>query len=144
MEVLEKATAVEMPGLNDVLFAQEGLEPFIKCMGYKSLHAGAARKALTTAVRYNGQIVMRDALIRRLIRENRTPTMREEDRIKPMSRMAYFRADNREQQEHEKKVKEAGKKAVYSLDSENLQLELGSYEFAYASYLFALHKAAGN
>ena len=144
MEVLEKATAVESPDLNDVLFAQEGLEPFLKCMGYASLHAGAAKKALTTAVRYNGRVLMRDALIRQLIRDKRTPTMREEDLIKPMSRTAYFRADNREQQEHEQKVKAAGKKAIYSLDSDDLQLQLGAYEYAYASYLYAMHQAAGN
>jgi hypothetical protein len=144
MEVLEKATATESPDLKTVLFAQEGLEPFLKSMGYASLQAGAAKNALTTAVRYNGRVVMRDALIRQLIRDKRIPTMREEDRIKPLSRMAHFRANNSQQDEHQKKIKAAGKMAVYSLESDDLQLTLGAYEYAYARYLYALHQAAGN
>lgn len=143
-KVFDKVTVVPPSGLNDVLFAQEGLAPFIQCMGYKSLHAGSALKALTRTVCYNNQIHMTDALIRKLIRENRTPTTREEDRIKPMSRLGFAFSTEEGKQAHEQKIQDAGKKRVYSIDSEDLQFPLGSYEFAYASYLHALHKAAGN
>lgn len=123
----------------DVKFAQEGLKPFLQSTGYSPMQAGNASKALTGYIRYCGQVMLTDALIRRLIREGRTPGTSEENRIKPMSRMAYFRAGQKEQDAHERKIKEAGKEKVYSLvASDGTYLPIGSYAYEYAKYLYAL------
>lgn len=49
-------------------------------------------------------------------------------RIQPMSRKAYFRADNREQEAHEKRMKEAGNKTLYYVGG----YDLGKTAFDYA------------
>lgn len=55
----------------------------------------------------------------------------EEDKIKPMSRMAFFRATNKEQAEHERRVKAAGKVTVFLVNGSNL----GKIAYDYARFL---------
>lgn len=123
----------------DVQFAKDGLKPFLEHMGYSSMQMGTAMKVLTTLIRSGDKVMLKDAWIRKLIREGRTPRIGEEDRIKPMSRMAFFRADGREQDEHERKINASGKKKVYSLvHGDGRIMDIGAYEYAYAKYLHAL------
>lgn len=62
-----------------------------------------------------GDVITRREWIERRVKEGLEPKVTREDKIKPMSRMQAFRSDNRQQAEHDKKVKEAGKKDVYWL-----------------------------
>lgn len=55
----------------------------------------------------------------------------EEPKIKPMSRMQFFRASQREQDAHDKKMREAGTKTVYTVSG----YELGKYAHDYAKHL---------
>ena len=58
-------------------------------------------------------------------------TSDEEDVVKPMSRMAMFRATNEAQAAHEDRVRQAGKKTVYRING----YDLGKTAFEYAKYL---------
>ena len=57
----------------------------------------------------------------------------EEPKIKPMSRTQFNRATQREQDAHEKKMREAGTKTVYLVGGS----ELGKYAYDYAQHLLA-------
>lgn len=69
--------------------------------------------ALDKPVRENGEQMTRRQWVERKVSDGLKTRITQEDRIKPMSRMAYFRANNEEQRAHERRVKEAGKKDVY-------------------------------
>lgn len=57
----------------------------------------------------------------------------EENKIKPMSKMQFHRADQKQQDAHEARVKEAGKKTTYLVN----ESELGKIGYDYAEYLIA-------
>jgi len=61
----------------------------------------------------NGIAMTRRQWVEQKIADGLKPRITQEDRIKPMSRMQYFRANNEEQRAHEKRIKEAGKKDVF-------------------------------
>ena len=63
----------------------------------------------------------------------------QEPRIKPMSRMAYHRADQQQQDAHEKRMKEAGNKTVYWVND----IDLGKTAFDYARHLLNEDDQAG-
>ena len=108
------------------------------------MQSGLAKKVLKKPVRYKEMIMMMATLVHRMVADGRTPEASEEVRIKPMSSRAFSRADNLEQDEHERKIKAAGKKKVYSLVyNDGRIMEIGAYEYAYAKYLHAL-KAEAN
>ena len=54
-----------------------------------------------------------------------------------MSRRAYNRADNREQEAHDKRIKEGGKKTVYYIGG----YDLGKIAYDYANHLKGLKSA---
>jgi hypothetical protein len=78
-----------------------------------SLQDSRVRAALDKSVRENGEQMTRRQWVERKVAAGLKTRITQEDRIKPMSRMAYFRANNEEQRAHERRVKEAGKKDVY-------------------------------
>ena len=79
----------------------------------KTLQEARADAALDRPVRENGEQMTRRRWVERKVAEGLKTKVTQEDRIKPMSRMAYFRANNEEQRAHDRKVKEAGKKDVF-------------------------------
>ncbi len=62
----------------------------------------------------------------------------QEPRIKPMSRTAFNRASQREQDAHEKRMKEAGNKTVYWVND----IDLGKTAHDYAAHLLAMEDQA--
>lgn len=123
---------------------EESIMVFTNAMNYSAMQAGLAKKVLTKFVRHKDQILRMAELIDRLVTKGRTPEESEENRIKPMTSRAFSRADNREQDDHERKSKLAGNKKAYNLVSaDGYCLPLGAYEYAYAKYLHAL-KAEAN
>ena len=79
----------------------------------KTLQEARADAALDKQVRENGEVLTRRQWVERKVAEGLKTKVTQEDRIKPMSRMAYFRANNEEQRAHDRRVKEAGKKDVF-------------------------------
>jgi hypothetical protein len=122
----------------------QDLAAFSVAMNFSAMQSGMAKKVLKKWVRYQGKILETARFVEILIAEGRVPRASEEDRIKPMSRMAYFRADNNEQDEHERKIKAAGVKKVFDLvSSDGRSMRIGDYGYAYAQYVRAL-KAGAN
>ena len=75
-------------------------------------------------------ILSRKELVRKLVERGDKPNTREEPKIKPLSRTAFNRADNREQRAHEEKMKAAGNKTVYSV---------GDYDLGRTAHDYAVH-----
>lgn len=117
----------------------ERLTVFTTAAKYNAMRAGQAKKALGNRFRYEGKVLTLAELVNQLIVCGHTPHIAEEDKIKPMSRKDYSRADNGEQQAHDRKVKSAGKKSVYQLSSsDGRSIDVGAFGYAYALYLIAL------
>lgn len=81
----------------------------------------------------NGEVMTRREWVQRKVAEGLKPAIKQEDRIKPMSRMQFFRASNEEQRAHERRVKAAGKKDVYWIGN----YEVTKTEHDYAVSLLA-------
>lgn len=79
----------------------------------KSLDESRRDATLDREVSDNGERMTRRQWVERKVAEGLKTKVTQEDRIKPMSRMQFFRANNEEQRAHEKKIKEAGKKDVF-------------------------------
>lgn len=129
-----QATMAQEEATNNVL------GEFITQAGYSPMLAARARKSLQQLVRHEGAVVTSYAFVQALIAQGLEPNTREEDRIKPMSRMAEFRASNEEQQAHAKRVRDGGKKTVYSIGD----YDVSSFEHAYAGYLATLSPHGGS
>lgn len=104
---------------------------FLRSSNYSPMLLARARIALEKQVRLDGVVMPSHSFIHTLIARGLEPSVRQEDRIKPMSRMANFRATNEEQRAHERKIKEGGTVAVYSVGN----YDVGAFEYALASYL---------
>jgi len=103
----------------------------------KTLQEGRTDAALDRQVRENGEITTRRQWVERKVAEGLKTRITQEDRIKPMSRMQFFRANNEEQRAHERKIKEAGKKDVYWIGD----YEVTKIEHDYAARLTAAQAA---
>ena len=99
----------------------------------KTLQESRASAALDKQVRDNGEYMTRRQWVERKVSEGMKTRVTQEDRIKPMSRMAYFRATNEEQRAHERRIKDAGKKDVYWIGD----YEVTKIEHDYANTLSA-------
>lgn len=119
---------------------RDGLLFFIESMNYTKLQAGKAKQTLSKTVQYKSRYLTLDAFIRLLVDEGRTPCKQEVDKIKPLNSRAHSRANNEKQEDHERKIREAGKKWIYSLDKDELSMAIGAFEYAYAMYLVALQQ----
>lgn len=97
----------------------------------KPITKGLAVKALNKQINHKGKATTVKQLVRDKITAGEQTSTEQEDKIKPMSRIAYFRADNKQQSEHDRKVKEAGKKTVYYVGN----TDLGKLAYDYANYL---------
>ncbi len=103
----------------------------------KTLQEARTDAALDRQVRENGEITTRRQWVERKVAEGLKTRITQEDRIKPMSRMQFFRANNEEQRAHERKIKEAGKKDVYWIGD----YEVTKIEHDYAARLTAAQAA---
>ena len=101
---------------------------------------GRAISALNKEVNYKGKVTTIKELVRSKVKNGETTSTEEEDKIKPMSRIAYFRADNKRQAEHDKKVKEGGKVTVYYVGNTNL----GKTAYDYANHLIVKQQSSNS
>lgn len=107
------------------------LGEFFTSANYSPLMIGRAKLSLDKSIRYENQLMPAYAFVQALLAKGLTPRTTEEDRIQPMSSMAYFRASNEQQRAHEDRIREGGKKTVHHVGD----LEVGSFEHAYANFL---------
>jgi N12 class adenine-specific DNA methylase len=107
------------------------LETFLNSAGYSPMQMGQAQKALLSNVRFENEIMASFEFVEKLAARDLARSITSEDRIKPMSRLAYNRADNREQEAHEERIKNGGKKTVYNIGG----FEVGAFEYAYAGHI---------
>ena len=97
------------------------------------LQTGRTKKALNKQFRFEdgGVMTVRERVEALAKSGELEVSTYEENKIKPMSRRAYNRADNQEQEAHDKRVKDGGKKTVYQVNGS----ELGKIGHDYANYL---------
>ena len=102
--------------------------------GKAPMQAGAIRNALNKQWRFDGVVMTARDRIESLWRDGKLAVSTyEENKIKPMSRRDFNRASQREQDAHEKKMREAGTKTVYVVS----ESELGKIAHDYAQHLLA-------
>lgn len=98
---------------------------------------GLIRKALAKQWRFDGVVMTSRERIESLLAKGELEVdSYEEDKIKPMSRTQFNRASQREQDAHEKKVREGGKVTVYTVSGS----DLGKIAHDYASFLLSQQK----
>ena len=88
-----------------------------------------ANSTLNKDVRIDGKVMTLREAVEMLVARGEELTTEEEPKIKPMSRREFNRADNRQQESHEKRMKEAGNKTVYYI---------GGYDLGKTAYDYAL------
>jgi hypothetical protein len=93
-----------------------------------------ARKALAKQYRFDGQVMtVRERVDSLHAAGDLEVSTIEDPKIKPLSRAAFNRASQREQDAHEKKMREAGTKTTYLVNGS----ELGKTAYDYASHLLS-------
>ena len=110
--------------------------PYLQDMDART--RGAAIKALNKQFRFDGTVRTRREQAEHLIATGETTSTDEVDKIKAMSRRQWNRADQRQQDEHERRRKAAGKKTVYLVGG----YDLGRTGYDYAEHLIANRPAA--
>lgn len=145
---MAEAEQARQKAVQDVIDAKRNgpLTPFLNAMGYTPMQAGAARKAL--AVPINSKdfgVLPKQTLVEKKIEAGYLPRSASVDKIKPMTRAQSNRSDQREQDAHEKKIKDGGKVTEYGLWKDDGGTQIGRYEYDYANYLIGQKdaKAAG-
>jgi hypothetical protein len=122
-------------------FGNLTLEDFFKASGFTPMRTGAAKKSLSMKIRYDGVVMTKENYIRTLVKERRTTEVVQVNKIKDMSRMAFFRANNCEQAAHEQKIRDAGKKSTYCLvctDNTDEFSVVSKTEFDFFEFLTAI------
>ena len=120
-----EATKAKKEHLNQVL------GEFVDRADYSPMMKERARLALDKPVRYENNVMPAYAFVQALLAKGLQPRTTQEDRIQPMSRLAFFRANNEQQRAHEERIRQGGKKTVHHIGN----FEVGSFEHAYASFL---------
>lgn len=98
------------------------------------MRKGKVVKTLNGKRNFDGKIMTIKEKIKELVDNNAEIFTREEDVIQPMSRRQYNNATQQEQDAHERRMKEAGKKTVYYVGGYNL----GKTAYDYANHLKSL------
>ena len=96
----------------------------------KPMNRTRAVTALNKQIKANGKLTTLKDLVRESVKAGKKPSIEEVAAIKPMSRTRFNRSSNREQELHEKKMKESGKKKVYYV---------GDYDLGKTAYDYAVH-----
>jgi len=103
--------------------------------GLDPMQLGRVRESLNKPTSVKGKVAPLRDTVRDLIKQGAKPKVTQENVYKGMTRAQYNRADNREQQADDKRVREGGKKNVY-----NLEMPDGSmYELGKTAHDFAEH-----
>ncbi|HUV71766.1 MAG TPA: hypothetical protein VMW25_02040, partial [Clostridia bacterium] len=92
---------------------------------------GKVIKTLNKKINASGKRTTVKDLVRDLVKKGEAIESHEENKIKPMSRKASFRADQATQDAHEKQIREGGKKTVYTVGG----YDLGKTAYDYALFL---------
>ncbi len=98
---------------------------------FKPRRKAKVLKTLNKQTRVNGEIKTRKKMIEDLVAEGVEISTRRENKVKPLSRQASFKASQQEQDAHEAKIKAAGKKTVYSVGG----YDVTKTEYDYAQFL---------
>ena len=109
---------------------------------FPKMQAGKIKKNLSTQVRFSDVGVLTKQQRIEYLHEQgilETSTI-QENKIKPMTRTQFNRADQRTQDAHEKRVREAGKKTTYLVN----KTDLGKTAYDYANYLISLKGKENN
>ena len=107
-------------------------------VGGNPMQKGKAIAELSKMIRHNGVVKNKRQFVEDLVSGGENTSTYEEDKIKPMSGSAFFRATDQQQREHEKKVKEAGKVTRYMLGV----YEVSKSEYDYANILIQKRDSA--
>lgn len=100
--------------------------------GMTPMQRGRVEKALQKKWRHDGKAQTTKQIVDGFAAEGDLRLTTEEvNKIADMSRMQYFRATNQQQEAHERRQREAGKKTVYFVNG----LGLGKIAYDYAQYL---------
>jgi len=94
-------------------------------------HKAKAIKDLNKQVRIAGVVDSIKNHVRNKVEKGETTSSYEEDKIKPMKRRDFNNATQAEQDAHDKRIKESGKKTTYQVGNHNL----GKTAHDYANYL---------
>lgn len=90
-------------------------------------------KHLLSEVRFQGEIMTRREMVIRLQEAGSIFREVEVPKIKPLSRMAFFRADMKTQRDHEARMKAAGNKTVYEAETpEGILYDISKIQYDYA------------
>lgn len=113
------------------LAISERINHFAQVNDFPALEKGKAKAVLSVMCRdETGVESTRAEWVEKKISLGAKLSSETENKVKPMSRMAHFRADQREQDAHEKRVKEGGTKSVYFI---------GDFSVTKTEYLYAAH-----
>lgn len=99
----------------------------------KPMQRGKAIKALNKPIRINGEADTLKSQVKKLLAAGEKTSTREENKVQPMSRRQFNQADQRQQDAHEARIKEAGKKTVYYIGG----YDLGKTAYDYAEHLIS-------
>ncbi len=98
----------------------------------KPLVAGKKREALLKEFNFDGKAMTRKAKVEELVAAGEKPSTQEVDVIQPLTRTQFNRADQRQQEAHQRKVDAGGKKTVYYVGG----YDMGKIGYDYAQFLF--------
>lgn len=103
-----------------------------------AMRRGRVVAALNKWVRFREQSITTKDLVRKLVADGSELTTTEEPAVKPMTRTEFNRADQRQQDAHAKRMKEAGNKTIYRVGG----YDLGKIAYDYAAHLSRKSQAA--
>lgn len=131
-EAMQPGEAPILSTLDQFLAAQKEKMP---CIRYAQ-----TSRVMHSLVRYDEEVMKAHSWIELLIQsEGRKTTNKQENKLQDMTRLQSHRANNEEQQAHEKRVKLAGTKTVYYAQNEaGSMVELSFTEYLYAQFLEAM------
>lgn len=121
----------EAKAARDAEYSDIGGEP-----GESAMARARRVTALSALIRVDGSIKTKKRMVDDKVAAGETTSVSEEDRLKPMSRTAFNRATNREQDADEKRVRDGGKVSVYQLG----ESVIDKIAYDYANHLISKTK----
>lgn len=95
------------------------------------MQLGKTITSLNKAVQFEGKPTTIKAIVKKFVESGELTSTEQHNVIKPMTRTQFNRANQQEQDAHEKKIKDAGKKTIYYVGDYNL----GKTAHDYAQHL---------
>jgi hypothetical protein len=123
----------EAKAARDAEYADIGGEP-----GETAMARARRITALSALIRVDGIVKTKKRMVDDKVAAGERTSVSEEDRIKPMSRAAFNRANQREQDAHAKRVRDGGKVNVYQLGDSVVD----KIAYDYANYVISKTKPA--